>query len=385
MSSASGDDFKEIFAVRSDRTGMLTSFSLSSDGFSILVTTLDQLLVIDTRIGMTSVNVNVGTARAITAATWMSSQLSILGCRDGHMYFSEFRPSSLFGSQSVTITYAFRDVNKRNTMLRYDIPQGLLGIAYEDGVSIWQHTNAKWRLVDRIPVAIEGNMGVTSIEFFGEPERRLFIGGTFGHIIWHGAGRVDFFTGPRRICLIGAAALSDDRKHLVISSFNRQLHIWGAASKSINPRGSVHDFESGHEYHNLSPRIPVAMTASGLAVLGSQVGLVAFVRSNGVTASEFFYEPNFSVMGILSHENRLYVAFLGPVGSIIIVGYSNKVRARRTFRDLRKQHSGLIDTKSINIPLNQVPRPVPTCPHNRAIRVASNRNSEELSRVGYAL
>ncbi|KDN34364.1 hypothetical protein RSAG8_12549, partial [Rhizoctonia solani AG-8 WAC10335] len=200
MSSASGDDFKHIFTARSDRTGILTSFSLSSDGFSILATTFDQVLVVDTRIGMTSVNVNIGTARAITAAAWVNNQLGILGCRDGHMYFSEFCPSSLFGSQRAVITYAFRDVNKRITMLRYDIPQGLLGIAYEDGVSIWQYTSAKWRLVDRVPVAIEEGMGVTSIEFYGEPERRLFIGGTFGHIIWHGAGRVDFFTGSRRIC-----------------------------------------------------------------------------------------------------------------------------------------------------------------------------------------
>ncbi|KDN33768.1 hypothetical protein RSAG8_13143, partial [Rhizoctonia solani AG-8 WAC10335] len=352
----SKEDYAQHFVLRGPQVGPLCDFSITPNGVHLLLATDNSIAVVDTRIGSVQVVINTGPTSRLTTATWLSDDSSIVGCHDGHLFVARFQPATMFGSPSVTIGYAFQDLNLPVRHLCYNRNSELLAVGYERGVSIWRRMPTTWRIVDRFSVPVQvGISGIRTMQFVGDSNQMLFVGGGFGHAVWSGRDQVVFFTANTLVCRIGSSAVSADGKFLVVGALNQRVHVWPVTSDGLSS-GGIYELQSGAEYHRMNPYIPVAMTDSGLVVAGSRVGELAFVQTNGAHAFNMYFERNLSTVGLLSHHDRLYVAFMGPLGYVIVVAYSRTRGALQVFERLRNAFTPGGTHSVINIDIHQLPR-----------------------------
>ncbi|KAG8702201.1 hypothetical protein FRC11_011626, partial [Ceratobasidium sp. 423] len=193
--------YSQLFVLRGPQVGPLCNFSITPNGMCLLLLMEHSIIVVDTRISRIQVLLNTGPTSQLTSATWLSDTRCILGCFDGHLFQARFRPASIFGSPSVTVGYAFQDLNLPVRYLRYNRTSKLLAIGYASGVSIWRATPTTWRIVDRFAVPGEvGVPGLRTMQFVGKSDQMLFVAGGFGHVIWTGRSQVVFFTENSRVC-----------------------------------------------------------------------------------------------------------------------------------------------------------------------------------------
>ncbi|KAG9094895.1 hypothetical protein FS749_011573 [Ceratobasidium sp. UAMH 11750] len=262
-----------------------------------------------------------------------------------------------FSAPTTSISYVFQDLNKSVRVLQYIALQKSLVMGYEDGVSIWQCTPSKWMLVDCISNPCPDLPGVRTITAFGRMKEKLFIAGGFGHIIWNGVGEAKFFINDRRVCQIGCSSLSPDGKFLAVSTLDQHVHVWPLTpSGLLFGTGNTYHLETEHDYFKTSPNVPITMLTSNRVVSGSPVGQISLHKSNGDSISDFYFEHNISVTGLLSYEDRLYAAFMGPGGCVIIVGYSDKRGEQRAFNKLRDTHKSATPPTSTSIDIARIPK-----------------------------
>ncbi|KAG9094107.1 hypothetical protein FRC06_011156 [Ceratobasidium sp. 370] len=350
-SSPPGEDYNGLFEIRGPQIGPLADLAISPDGHLILLATSNSLLLVDTRSGAPSVLVKTGSTHEITSLAWLNKRRCFVGCKNGHLYVVHFGASVLFNSPIASISYAFQDIQNSIRVMRWDMVHKLLAIGYEHGVSIWQSSSKTWRLVDRITIQHKGLPGVHTLQFFGPHNRYLFVGGGFGYATWVAPGKVTFVTRNNNFHHIGNSALSPDGKFLAATTFNGSLHVWPIAGARLCPDNSTYNVETGADYRHINPHLPVAITSSGLTVVGTQAGQVAFVRMNCLAVDDFYHSTNWA-----AHDDRLYVAYIGPLGAIVIVGYTDKEQAQRDFRKMRLSRYGLDIFESLLSP--QVPSTV---------------------------
>ncbi|KAG9088309.1 hypothetical protein FRC06_002108 [Ceratobasidium sp. 370] len=317
-SSLVGEDYLGLFEIRGPQIGPLVDLALSPDGTLLISATSRTLLLVDTHTGVPSVLVNTGSTNEITSLAFIHNRRCLVGCENGHIYVVHFGETVLHRSPVVSISYSFQDIQKPIQVMCWDMAHKILAIGYEDGVSIWQSTSKKWRLVDRITIHHEGLPGIHTLQFFGLPNCYLFVGGGFGYATWLAPGKVTFVTHNKDFHRIGNSALSPDGKFLAATT-DSSLHIWPLAGARLR---------LDH----------LAMSSTGLAAVGTQDGQVAFTRMDCVLADDFYYRTNWSVVGLLAHADRLYMVHMGPVGAIIIVGYTDKEQLMDDFRKFRLSH-----------------------------------------------
>ncbi|KAG8715716.1 hypothetical protein FRC09_016361 [Ceratobasidium sp. 395] len=355
----SGDNVG-IFLIRGPQTGFPTGFTLSPDGNSIFSSTLDDLVLVDTRTGRPMLWILTGPDSKITAIDWLNPKKCFLGCDNGHIYITTVGEHTLSTNPVASISYSFQDIQKPIKALRWDATDKLLAICYEDGVSIWKSTGKKWKICDRIciPRPSPYKDGLTTIIFYGTSKRCLFIGGGFGHATWAGVGDVTYFRASGLVASgITAAAVSPNGDYLVATSFNGLVKAWPVIGTSLGPEHSRRTIITGQEYRNIHPYLPVGVTSDGLVAVGTQVGVVELGEMDGSVDDTFTFENNWSVMGLLAHEDRVYTQYMGSVGAVIIVGWVNNEQAYNAYKTLNNQIADEpLDFTGIRIDINQIPK-----------------------------
>ncbi|KAG8715591.1 hypothetical protein FRC08_010416 [Ceratobasidium sp. 394] len=329
------DEYIGMFVTRGPQVGHITDFALSPDGNLLLSSTATDLVLTDTRTGRPMVWIKIGTNNKVSALGWLNSKKCFVGCHNGHIYVAQIGEYTITTTPIVSISYAFQDIQKTIKVLRWDATDKLLAIGYEDGCSIWKSNGKKWKVHDRITIPHDNVTGVCTMAFYSHGSKRyLFIGGGFGYVTWLGPQQVSFFTNDKRFHNIGKSALSPDNKFLAATTFDGKLLIWPVKGAILGPDHSTRTMETGEEYRSLYPFLPVTITPGGLAAVGTQVGQVDLSRTDGTAVDDFYFDDNWSVLGILAYRDRIYVAYMGPVGAIMIVGYADNKNTFFTFKKL---------------------------------------------------
>ncbi|KAG9077276.1 hypothetical protein FRC06_009002, partial [Ceratobasidium sp. 370] len=344
LSSLVGEDYLSRFKIHGPQIGPLVDLALSPDGVLLISVTSRTLLLVDTHTSVPSVLVNMGSTNEITSLAFIHNRRCLVSCENGHIYVVHFGETVLHRSPVVSISYSFQDIQKPIQVMRWDMAHKILAIGYKDGVSIWQSTSKKWRFIDHITIHHEGLPGIHTLQFFGLPNCYLFVGGGFGYATWLAPSKVTFVTHNKDFHRIGNSSLSPDRKFLAATT-DSSLHIWPLAGARLRPDHCTYKIETGAEYQHINLHLPVAMSSTGLAAVGTQDGQVAFTRMDCVLADDFYYRTNWSVVGLLAHTDRLYMVYMGPVGAVIIVGYMDKEQVMDNFRKVPKTIT--IDTSLI--------------------------------------
>ncbi|KAG8793282.1 hypothetical protein FRC12_003287 [Ceratobasidium sp. 428] len=346
-----------IFLSRGPQSGVPTGFALSPDGHFIFSSTPNDLLLLDARTGRPTNWILTGPNSKITSIDWFNSKKCFLGSDRGDIYVAAVgEQPTLTSNPMITISYSFQDIQQPIRALRWDTISKLLALCYEDGVSIWKNTNGKWKNIDRISIKRERLQdGVTTVVFYGVSRRRLYIGGGFGYAVWHGREAISYYKGSTSG--ITTATISPDGKHLVAATFCGAVKVWTVDDGIIGSELSHRAIKSGQEYRSINPFTPVQVSSTGLVAVGTQVGQVELGRLDGTTVDMFNFEQNWSVMGLLIHEDRLYTQYMGPVGAIILVGWVDNMEAFNTFQTLHEQIIGIPkELAGTHIDLDNIPR-----------------------------
>ncbi|KAG8714058.1 hypothetical protein FRC09_018050 [Ceratobasidium sp. 395] len=327
-----------IFVSRGPQTvqrGFPTGFAISPNGRLVFSATLDDLVLLDTRTGRTVLWIITGPLTEglgegnIGAIAWKTSKVCFLGCDHGLVYVANVGGNTLTTNPTLTISYLFRGPEGRIKALCWDAVGKFLALCYDECVSVWKITD-KIEEVDEIPIA-RTPQSLSTLTWFGTSKRCLFIGGGFGYAVWHGYDDVTFFRDDGPVPGITSSAISSDGQYLAATTFTGVVNVWKVSDAGLEPDPSTRTITSGKPYRTLYPFTPVGFAADGLVAVGTQAGIVELSGVNGNSVNFFSQEVNWSVIGLLTHKDRVYVQYLGPVGAIIIVGYVSSFRGLNAF------------------------------------------------------
>ncbi|KAG8715169.1 hypothetical protein FRC11_005441 [Ceratobasidium sp. 423] len=352
--SKNSANYKELFSLRTHQVGTTNGPYISPDGVHLLVSTPNNLALIDTRVGGTQAFIDTGVAVDITAVAWINNIQGLIGCSNGAVYTVDFLAANLFGYSPASIAYAFTDLEQAMAIFRYNPEQKVLLVGYEYGVSVWKKFNSSWRRVNHMKLVLpfDEPLGISTIEILDKAGQQVFLAGSFGNGVWKYSEKTPFCADTRAFC---SSALSLDGKSLALSTLEQSICVWSIDAKgprSSNARNAV--LPSGKDLAHLSPRVPIAMTPSNVVVSGSQVGDVLLMDTNNKTLGTFCAGPNLAITGLQCHNDRLYISLVGPFGYVIVKGYSNEPNAVREFEETRELIKNHIWSTNAPLPITHI-------------------------------
>ncbi|KAG8715526.1 hypothetical protein FRC09_016544 [Ceratobasidium sp. 395] len=338
-------DYVGFFMCRGPQSTTPTGFALSPNGQLILSSTAEDITLLDTRSGRPLVWILTGSTSKVGAIEWFSVKKCFLGTDGGHIYVVTVGEFTLLTSPIVSISYSFQDIQAPIKVLCWDNTEKLLAIGYDDGVAIWKTTGKKWKVQDRVSIAVD-QVGICALAFFGTSLRCLFIGGGFGYAIWRGVGQTSFFRSPAPANSFTNVSVSADGLHLAATTFAGTVKVWSVDDILLGADYTTRTIISGRDYRIFRPFTPVKITPDGLIAVGTHVGKVELSRPDGSTIDEFSYEENLAVMNLL---------YMGPVGAMMIVGWVNSVESFMAFKRLNDKHPAR-DIRAVYIDINLIPK-----------------------------
>ncbi|KAG8715523.1 hypothetical protein FRC09_016541, partial [Ceratobasidium sp. 395] len=222
----------------------------------------------------------------------------------------------------------------------------LLAVGYGTRTAVYAHTppGYEWNKIEDIEGPTEDKSSlVNSLFFFGNTERKLFIGlAEEGWIIWKYDTHPDVqYFSPTHypsICRIGQARLAPDNQTVSISTLDQSI-----ATYSMSDRGPIPETIKAFPLQvpvSASPILPVAHTSTDLILGGTGAGDVPIVKSRHAAVPRLHQGEGHLIQTITPYGSSIIVGSTGPDNKAILKCFSqNSWGARRTLWG-RKQASG---------------------------------------------
>ncbi|KAG8794069.1 hypothetical protein FRC12_000665 [Ceratobasidium sp. 428] len=338
--------FVESWEVANRQSAHITCVETSTIGQWLMSASEDgTILLASARCGSPVGIIDFGDHMFVLCSTWRSGSTFMIGCTNGVLYEVLVNPNNAL--HPVSMYPLLGPLPQQIVSLAIDTSglHTLLAVGYGSRTAVYAHTppGYEWNKIDDIkgPTQDKSSL-VNSLFFFGNTERKLFIGlAEEGWIIWKYDTHPDVqYFSPTHypsICRIGQARLSPDHQTVSISTLDQSI-----ATYTMSDRGPIPETIKAFPLQvpvSASPILPVAHTSTDLILGGTGAGDVPIVKSRHAAVPRLHQGEGHLIRTITPYGSSIIVGSTGPNNNAILKCFSqNSWGAQRIWG--RKPASG---------------------------------------------
>ncbi|KAG8714054.1 hypothetical protein FRC09_018046, partial [Ceratobasidium sp. 395] len=328
--------FVESWEISNQQSPHLTCVETSELGQWVMSASEDGTVffaAVDT--GVPAGIVDFGDHMFVLCATWRTGAGLLIGCTNGVLYELLINPKNALHPASMypllgPLPQQIISIAIDNTGLHT-----LLAVGYGSRTAIYAHTppGHEWNKIEDIEGPSDDRSSlVNSLFFFGETDRKLFVGyAEEGWSIWRYGGATDIQhfspTHFPSICRIGQARLSPDRQSVSISTLDQSI-----ATYKMSDRGPIPETIKAFPLQvpmSASPILPVAHTSTDLILGGTGAGDVPIVKSRHAAVPRLHQGDGHLIRTITPYGSSILVGSTGPKNEVTLKCFSQSSWAER--------------------------------------------------------
>ncbi|KAG8781787.1 hypothetical protein FRC12_021510 [Ceratobasidium sp. 428] len=323
--------FTESWEIANQQSPHLTCVETSEQGQWVMSASEDGTVFFATvDSGVPAGIVDFGDHMFVLCATWRTGSAVLIGCTNGVLYELLINPKNTLHPASMypllgPLPQQIISIAIDNTGLHT-----LLAVGYGSRTAVYAHTppGHEWTKIKDIEGPSDDRSSlVNSLFFFGETERKLFVGyAEEGWGVWKYGGNtnMEYFSPTHfpSICRIGQARLSPDRQSVSISTLDQSI-----ATYKMSDRGPIPETIKAFPLQvpvSASPILPVAHTSTDLILGGTGAGDVPIVKSRHAAVPRLHQGDGHLIRTITPHGSSILVGSTGPKNEVILKCFSQK-------------------------------------------------------------
>ncbi|KAG8793277.1 hypothetical protein FRC12_003282 [Ceratobasidium sp. 428] len=339
--------FVESWEISNQQSPHITCIETSALGQWLMSASEDgTVFFADVDSGLPVGIIDFGDHMFVLCASWRAGSTLLIGCTNGVLYELLINPKNTLHPASMYPLLGPLPQQIISLAIDSSGLHTLLAVGYGSRTAIYAHTppGHEWNKVEDIEGPSDDKSSlVNSLFFFGETERKLFIGyAEEGWSIWrYGNNTETQHFSPMHfpaICRIGQARLSPDHQSVSISTLDQSI-----ATYKMSDRGPIPETMKAFPLQvpvSASPILPVAHTSTDLILGGTGAGDVPIVRSRHAAVPRLHQGDGHLIRAITPYGSSIIVGSTGPKNEVILKCFSQSSWAGRRIW-ARKQASSM--------------------------------------------
>ncbi|KAG8715720.1 hypothetical protein FRC09_016365 [Ceratobasidium sp. 395] len=321
--------FVESWEISNQQSPHLTCVEASALGQWVMSASEDgTMLFVSVDSGSPVGIIDFGDHMFVLCATWRAGSKLLIGCTNGVLYELLINPKNALHPASMYPLLGPLPQQIISLAIDSSGLHTLLAVGYGSRTAVYAHTppGYEWNKVEEIEGPSEDRSSlVNSLFFFGETQRKLFIGyAEEGWSIWKYDNSTDIqHFSPLHypaICRIGQARLSPDQQSVSISTLDQSI-----ATYKMSDRGPIPETIKAFPLQvpvSASPILPVAHTSTDLILGGTAAGDVPIVRSRHAAVPRLHQGDGHLIRTITPYGSSIIVGSTGPKNEVILKCFS---------------------------------------------------------------